>query len=305
MIVIFNKEEKFYSSAEAFKQSVNGPASIIADFDEKDIALNSAGITLLPVFTDIERRVIRFESGDDYDYISLFASTPTDNRKEPFPIEIYINKKFLIVAGSNPIIDRWRADILAHTLEQLTPPQMLSLLFNQILSRNHDILDAIEDNIEMLEERVTLKKLEDNSKDIISIRKQLLSLKRYFEELYLLIEELEENQNNLYTKEHLKVFHVQKGKANRLLNTVISLRDYLSQVHETYQNQLDIGLNNTMQFFTVVTSIILPLTLITGWYGMNLNMPELRSSITYTSVIIVSLVYVVIAVIFCKKKGWF
>ena len=50
-----------------------------------------------------------------------------------------------------------------------------------------------------------------------------------------------------------------------------------------YQAQIDIEQNNLMKFFTVVTSIFAPLTLITGWYGMNLKLPELGGVLdTYT-----------------------
>ncbi|MCI5870389.1 MAG: cobalt transporter, partial [Dorea sp.] len=44
-----------------------------------------------------------------------------------------------------------------------------------------------------------------------------------------------------------------------------------------------------------------PLTLITGWYGMNFqNMPELQSG--YPGVIILSVIVVVICIILFKKK---
>lgn len=301
MIVLFNKTEKTYSPDDV----VNKPSAIIADADEKELALKSAGIKRLPTFTDVEQKAIRFESGNKYDYISVFVSSPIRPVDEPLMVEIYINPDFLVVIGCDGIIDKWKEDILSHPMEQLTPTQMLSLLFNRILSRNHDLLDSIEDTLETLEEDSTLKNPENHFKTIISIRKQLLALKRYFDELYVLLEEFEENQNNLFAKDQLKVFRSQRGKINRLLNTVLSLRDYLSQIRETSQNQLDIDLNKTMQFFTVITSIFLPLTLLVGWYGMNLNMPEFKSGAAYPIVIVASLVYVLLAVIFCKKKGWF
>ena len=61
------------------------------------------------------------------------------------------------------------------------------------------------------------------------------------------------------------------------MHSVLNLRDYLSQVREAYQSQIDINLNNVMKIFTVITAIFLPLSLIAGWYGMNFNMPEYQS----------------------------
>lgn len=179
---------------------------------------------------------------------------------------------------------------------------MLSLLFNQILSQHLDLLGEIEDQIEKLEERVTLKKPEDHTAAIIALRKQLLALKRYFEALYEGLEELKENQNSLFTKSQPQVFRAHKNKAGRLRNTVLNLRDYLTQVREAYQNQLDISLNDTMRFFTVITAIFLPLTLIVGWYGMHLKMQELAFEITYLIAIIVSVLFIVLSLIYCRKR---
>ncbi|HRT81755.1 MAG TPA: CorA family divalent cation transporter, partial [Oscillospiraceae bacterium] len=85
---------------------------------------------------------------------------------------------------------------------------------------------------------------------------------------------------------------------------ILNQREYLTQVREAFQNQLDISLNETMRFFTVVTSIFLPLTLLVGWYGMNLRMPEFASNHAYPIVIAFSILFIILSLIFSKKKGW-
>lgn len=60
-----------------------------------------------------------------------------------------------------------------------------------------------------------------------------------------------------------------------------------------------------MRFFTVIATIFLPLTLVVGWYGMNMDMPEYKSEYAYPVVIIVSIVIVVASIAYFKKKKWF
>ena len=74
-------------------------------------------------------------------------------------------------------------------------------------------------------------------------------------------------------------------RVDRLFHSVLNLQDYVTEVREAYQAQVDINLNQLMKLFTVITTICLPLTLIAGWYGMNFPMPEYTSSIGYPMVI--------------------
>ena len=60
-----------------------------------------------------------------------------------------------------------------------------------------------------------------------------------------------------------------------------------------------------MRILTVVTTLFFPLSLITGWYGMNFhNMPELQQPFAYFVLIIVCALIVIGEIWYFKKKGW-
>ncbi|NLM06172.1 MAG: magnesium transporter [Tissierellia bacterium] len=301
MIVYTNKELLDIKSHDLLER----PAVILSNLENQELALKFMGIEIGANIQDFESKHICFESRNQYDYISILIPSFFNLNMEADSVEFFINKDYLLVLSEGKMIDKWEKTIMSKIDEEILPAQVLSLLFNHILSQDHDYLDNLEDEIEHLEEKVTQKKPKNYTATIIHIRKRILPMKRYFESIYDLLEEMEENQNNIFTKDQLKLFHSNKNKANRLFNNVLSLRDYLTQVREAYQNQLDISLNDTMSFFTVITSIFLPLTLIAGWYGMNLRMPEFAREIAYPVVIAVSLAYVVVSLTYCKKKDGF
>jgi len=82
------------------------------------------------------------------------------------------------------------------------------------------------------------------------------------------------------------------------------LQEYMTQVRDAYQAHLGLKQNNLMRTFTVIASIFMPLQLVTGWYGMNLVMPEVPRPLTYWVVIGVCLVTVVISLLLFRKKRW-
>ena len=79
----------------------------------------------------------------------------------------------------------------------------------------------------------------------------------------------------------------------------------MEQVREAYEAEIDIEQNDTMKILTVATTIFLPLQLITGWFGMNLLMPEFHWTHGYLFVICLTLVVVVAEILFFRYKKWF
>lgn len=91
-----------------------------------------------------------------------------------------------------------------------------------------------------------------------------------------------------------------------MYKTVINLRDYVSQVREAYQAQIDIGLNKIMKVFTVISAVFLPLTFLVGWYGMNFeSMPEFSWKYGYIFAIGLTLLIIVVCLVIFKRKKWF
>lgn len=130
-------------------------------------------------------------------------------------------------------------------------------------------------------------------------------LKRYYEQLSDIAEDICENENELIREKTMKFFRIFQSRVERLYQEVLNLRDYITQVREAYQAQVDINLNNIMKLFTVITAIFLPLTLIVGWYGMNLQMPEYGWRFGYPVIIGISAAVVAGVIIYFKRKKWF
>lgn len=93
--------------------------------------------------------------------------------------------------------------------------------------------------------------------------------------------------------------------AKRLKDDALDLREYVMQLREIYNADVSNKQNRTMQILTVVTTVFAPLTLLTGWYGMNFkHIPELEPPISYPILIMVVIGIVIFEVYMIKKKKW-
>ena len=172
---------------------------------------------------------------------------------------------------------------------------------SEFISRDLEMLVAYERRLLRMEEDVSQEHISGFQAKLMPIRRELLNLRSYYDEIMDLTKELEENENGFFLKKHLKYFGTLTDRADRLMSRTSHLLEYAQQVKEAYQAQIDARQNSNMQFLTVISTIFFPLTLITGWYGMNFrDMPGLEDG--YPFVVILSVIVIVGCIIIFKKK---
>lgn len=229
---------------------------------------------------------------------------------------IFLSRKDLIFVCDSSVCKKAISKIPDYTNEA-KKSALVPEFFNTELQLYDFFINLIEDDVYEMEKVENLivgledellgeRKLNSNSsKRIIKLRRELLKFKRYYEQLALITSELADNEENIISAKVNRHFIFLDKRIDKLLNSVLHLREYIEQVQESYQSQIDIEQNITMKVFTVVTSIFLPLTLIVGWYGMNLQMPEFKWAFGYPFVIILSTLILLSCLIIFKIKKWF
>ncbi len=248
----------------------------------------------------------RLESFESFSYISLIIPGGISSRLSCDRIGIYFGANLLLFICPD---DETRFYIVTAAqdadFKKMTLAKLLYAFFEKLTENDVLLLESIEQDISLLEESLMATAKSDYVGKIIELRKRLLTLKRYYEQLFMVAQSMEENENGLINQRELRYFKILTDRIDRLLHGVINLRDYVTQVREAYQAQVDIELNGVMKLFTVITVIFLPLTLIVGWYGMNLRMPEYNWYLGYPAVILLSILVVLISIAYFKRKKWF
>lgn len=245
-----------------------------------------------------------FAQRGEFDSIALYIPHP-GSADESFDAALCFSKGvFLFFCDLPEYSDdlvRWARD----TGNLQNPEKILQQFFDRQLDDGAGGLARFEDDISALEDRVVSGEEISYAETIGALRRKLRALKHYYESLLTVLEDLAENKNELLSAEQLNLVGFLNKRADRQYHSLLNLRDYVTQVREAYQAQMDIGLNRTMKLFTVITVIFLPLSLIAGWYGMNLQMPEFAFKYAYAIVIALCALIVIGCVGYFKKNRWF
>lgn len=277
----------------------------VITFEQLESVAPKLNINEKILYESLSGRTSKFESYEGFDFISLRIPKINDVLKPSKKVCIFFTRNLLVfICNNNPIIDDLISKAVSGEIKCTNLSKMLYIFFDRLTSEDTYSIENIEQEIAELEENLMTSKKDNYLNSIIILRKKLLKLKRYYERLLSIAEAIEENDNGLVEKRSIKYFRMFTNRTNRLYQSINNLRDYVTQVREAYQAQVDINQNNLMKLFTVVTTIFLPLTLIVGWYGMNFNMPEYSWKYGYSVVIGISISVIIFCVVWFKKNKW-
>lgn len=260
-----------------------------------------------PLYTGLENLKIhscKAEIFAKYIFGSLYIPDRTHLLNTPLSLVYYVNEKCIAFVNENSLTDRIIGQMV-HKYEdqEMTPEFFLYGFFSEFLDDDIELLEKYENKLFELEENALKGNIQNLLPRLLRARRELTRLRNYYEQMEDMARELEGNVKNYFNQENMQLLHLFGDRAERLQNMAQQAIEYCQTLRDFEQAQSDHKQNKTMRLLTVITSIFFPLTLITGWYGMNFSyMPELETRYGYLTVILISLGVILIEIVLLKKR---
>lgn len=187
-------------------------------------------------------------------------------------------------------------------------PSMERFLYDfleNLIKGDSELLESYDKILDNMEESILEGKSSYREQELNELRRKLTKLNVHYSQLIDLAQEFSENENNFFSDEHLRFFHLFSSRVTRLQSTVLTLRENILQIRELAKSQLEMRQNKNMAVLTTVTTCCMPLTILVGWYGMNFkHMPELENPMGYPLVIAFAITIFISAILYSKFKKW-
>lgn len=185
------------------------------------------------------------------------------------------------------------------------PAGALCALLRELLRDHPARLSRMREDFERLEEQILEGRERPDRGKMMADTRRMLGLDTFYQGMSDLAGELAEDESGLVAPMDRARLRSLARLLGRLSNRLESLQDYSLQVHGLYQESIDLRQNSVMQWLTVVATIAMPLTFVTGWYGMNFpHMALFDAPWGYAAVIVVCVAIIVAEVAFFWHHGW-
>jgi magnesium transporter len=202
------------------------------------------------------------------------------------------------------IIERLRAGKGKGRLRQ--EDYLCYLLIDQVVDNYFLLLDIIEDNIEACENLLLNNPANELINLFLSLKKNLLLLRRSVNPLKEELREKVQEESELITAFTQRYFKDINDHLAFVIQSIDNYREVISSMMDLMMAYNANRMNNIMKTLTLVSTIVIPMTLVTGIYGMNFdNMPELHFKYGYPMSLGITAAMGVFMYMYMKKKKWF
>jgi len=187
-----------------------------------------------------------------------------------------------------------------------SPGDFLTTISRFLIERMSPIMDALDDEIDALEEKLLDRHTEEARGRLAALRRRVITLRRYISPQRDVMARLSNERLEWLSDLDRARLREVGDRITRYVEDLDAARERAAVTQEELTSRLSAQMNRTMYLLSLVAAIFLPLGLITGLLGINVGgIPGSENKQAFLIVCGVLIVIVAIQAWIFRKKDWF
>ncbi|MBI5828779.1 MAG: magnesium transporter CorA family protein [Chloroflexi bacterium] len=237
-----------------------------------------------------EAHVPKIDDWGEYVYAVVHGVSynPATNELDTNEIDVFLGKNFLITHHKNPVMSAdkvWAASQRSERYLARGADYLLYNIVDTLVSDFMPVVDQLDDAIDELEDQIFAAGNQAVLTKIFAIKRAVLHLRR------IIIPQRE-------------VFRDVYDHLVRLADINDTLRDLTSGALDTYLSVSSNRINEIMKVLTVFTALCMPLTFLTGFFGMNFETLPFQSPYLFIGMLPLTIVIPLAMWRLFRRQGW-
>jgi len=228
-------------------------------------------------------------------------------------VSIFMGKNYLISFhnGEHDPFDPLRKRLQKHggRIRSLKSDYLLYGILDLVIDQGFPVLESFGERIEALEDELLDSPARSTLSEIHRLRRELLLLRRMLWPHRDVVNYLQRGDEPLISEDTLIYLRDCYDHSVQIMDLLENYRDMATSMLDVYLSSASYRLNEVMRVLTIIATIFIPLTFISGVYGMNFHnpdspwaMPELGWYYGYPMVWGIMLLVVVGMLLYFKRK---
>jgi len=225
-------------------------------------------------------------------------------------VKIFWGKDYIITIGKSHWVIRKlfqeikeKAEIDVEDLDN-TSDALLYTIFDTLMDDSFRLLRMIEDNLEKISLEIFTRKPETIIEDISVTRKNLILLNTTFKPQLRLFQKFESGLVKGFTENMENYWGDVLDAYQKMWDSIEDYQELIQGFAQTFDSLQANKTNEIMKVLTVFSTVLLPLTFLTGLYGMNVHLPIEKDSNAFFIIVGIMILIVITLLLYFKKRRW-
>lgn len=262
-----------------------------------------------------ESHVPKLDDWGDYIYIVLHAvifDHSADDQLDTLELDIFLGANFMVTHHDQTIAAIERVWDLTHRDERHLKngaDHLLYRLTDEVVASYMPVVEAIDEEIDHAEDQVFDRPTPQTLEKIFTLKRATLHLRRIVGPQREVLNKLARDDYAVIDARARIYFRDVYDHLVRLHDITESLRDLVSGSLDTYLSVINNRMNETMKTLTIITTLFMPLTFITGFFGMNFFTPATPLEIwtglpAYIATLTIIVLTPIAMFVWIRRRGW-
>ncbi|KAJ52556.1 magnesium transporter [Clostridium tetanomorphum] len=179
-------------------------------------------------------------------------------------------------------------------------------LIDAIVDSYFNIVEDIGNSIDRIEDILMMNPSKEILNNIYKLKRELIFLRNSIWPFREVLGKLVKSEYELIEEKTVMYLRDVHDHSIEIVDIIETYRDILSGMLDTYLSSIGNKTNEVMKVLTIFSTIFIPLSFLTGIYGMNFEyMPELKFKYGYLIFWVITILCIVAMIDYFRKKKWF
>ena len=184
----------------------------------------------------------------------------------------------------------------------MTPAFLLYDIIEHYLDKTMKMLERFGKDLKLLERELFSARGPDLIKAIMTRKRNIITLKHMMKPQIGVLKMVEIRMKERFSEEVELYFENLEDKLDKIFSEIQLLQENIDSMEDTLKSVFELETNTTIKYLTVFSAFMLPLTVVTGVFGMNVESGHFNNTLIGFSIAGVILFLLTVLLLFRNKK---
>lgn len=257
-----------------------------------------------------ENQYARLDPYDDY--IFLVLQFPKYNhvteRYVYNELNIFVGADFLITFRYYPtntmrhVYEQYEKRIGSDEEQYNDPAFLLYDIIEAHLNKTMKMLEYFSKDLKFLEKELFSSRGHETIRALMIKKRNIITLKHMMKPQIPVLRLTESHMKGRFSEEVENYFENLEDKLDKIFSEIQIIEENIESMEDTLKSIFDLDTNNIMKHLTIFSAFMLPLTLVTSFFGMNIEEGHFNNTLITVTIIATTVIFTVLMYFFFFKK---